>query len=114
MREENGIATGALLDVPDVSNRGLLVMVIRLESGALGVTVLNFSDQDIAGSIQSSHLVPGAAVHDLFSGDAVGQVDDLCSFFLELPAFQGTVLQLTEQEAAPEQAEGAQPGKDLP
>lgn len=114
VREENGIATGALLDVPDVSNRGLLVMVIRLESGALGVTVLNFSDQDIAGSIQSSHLVPGAAVHDLFSGDAVGQVDDLCSFFLELPAFQGTVLQLTEQEAAPEQAEGAQPGKDLP
>jgi maltose alpha-D-glucosyltransferase/alpha-amylase len=98
VREESGIATGALLDVPDVSNRGLLVMVVRLDSGALGVTVLNFSDQDISGSIQSSHLVPGAAVHDLFTGDAVGQVDDLHSFFLELPAYQGTVLQLTEEE----------------
>jgi trehalose synthase len=98
VREESGIATGALLDVPDVSNRGLLVMVVRLNNGALGVTVLNFSDQDIAGSIQSSHLVPGAAVHDLFTGDAVGQVDDLHSFFLELPAYQGTVLQLTEEE----------------
>ncbi|PNI08274.1 maltose alpha-D-glucosyltransferase [Arthrobacter sp. AFG7.2] len=101
VREESGIATGALLDVPDVSNRGLLVMVVRLEGGQLGVTVLNFSDQDISGSIQSSHLAPGAAVHDLFSGETVGQVDDLHSFFLELPAYQGTVLQLTE-DAAPD------------
>jgi trehalose synthase len=109
VREESGIATGALLDVPDVSNRGLLVMVVRLNSGALGVTVLNFSDQDIAGSIQSSHLVPGAAVHDLFTGDAVGQVDDLHSFFLELPAYQGTVLQLTEEEAPAGQEDAAPP-----
>ena len=37
VREENGIATGALLDVPDVSHRGLLVMVNRLaERGAPG------------------------------------------------------------------------------
>jgi maltose alpha-D-glucosyltransferase/alpha-amylase len=114
VREESGIATGALLDVPGVSHRGLLVMVIRLDSGRLGVTVLNFSDQDIAGSIQSSHLVPGAAVHDLFSGDAVGQVDDLHSFFLELPAYQGTVLQLTEEDAAPEEDEGVQRGEDSP
>jgi trehalose synthase len=114
VREESGIATGALLDVPDVSNRGLLVMVVRLDNGALGVTVLNFSDQDISGSIQSSHLVPGAAVHDLFTGDAVGQVDDLHSFFLELPAYQGTVLQLTEEDAAPDQEEGAQHGEALP
>jgi trehalose synthase len=114
VREESGIATGALLDVPGVSHRGLLVMVIRLDSGRLGVTVLNFSDQDISGSIQSSHLVPGAAVHDLFSGDAVGQVDDLHSFFLELPAYQGTVLQLTEEDAAPEEDEGVQHGEDSP
>jgi maltose alpha-D-glucosyltransferase/alpha-amylase len=114
VREESGVATGALLDVPGVSHRGLLVMVIRLDSGRLGVTVLNFSDQDIAGSIQSSHLVPGAAVHDLFSGDAVGQVDDLHSFFLELPAYQGTVLQLTEEDAAPEEDEGVQHGEDSP
>jgi trehalose synthase len=103
VREESGISTGALLDVPDVSNRGLLVMVVRLEGGQLGVTVLNFSDQDISGSIQSSHLAPGAAVHDLFSGETVGQVDDLHSFFLELPAYQGTVLQLTEEDAAPDE-----------
>ncbi|HEX7202673.1 MAG TPA: maltose alpha-D-glucosyltransferase, partial [Arthrobacter sp.] len=114
VREEHGIATGALLDVPDVSHRGLLVMVVRLGSGALEVTVLNFSDQDISGSIQSSHLVPGATVHDLFSGAAVGQVDDLHSFFLELPAYQGTALLLTEEDAAPDQEEGAQHGEALP
>jgi maltose alpha-D-glucosyltransferase/alpha-amylase len=114
VREEHGIATGALLDVPDVSNRGLLVMVNQLGSGQLEATVLNFSDQDISGSIQSSHLPPGAAVHDLFTGDAVGQVDDLHSFFLELPAYQGTALLLTEEDAAPEEDEGAQPGEDSP
>jgi len=82
--------------VPDVSNKGLLVLVNQLADGALQVTVLNFSDQDIAGSIQSSHLVPGATVHDLFSGEDISQVDDLCSFFLELRPFQGTALLLKD------------------
>lgn len=106
VRDEHGIATGALLDIPDVSHRGLLVMVTRLGSGALEVTVLNFSDQDVAGSIQSSHLSPGSTVQDLFTGQAIGQVDDLCSFFLELPAYQGTALLLTEADE-PEEDEGA-------
>lgn len=114
VREEHGIATGSLLDVPGVSHRGLLVMVIQLGSGALEVTVLNFSDQDIAGSIQSSHLVPGSAVHDLFSGAAVGQVDDLHSFFLELPAYQGTALLLTEEDTVPGEEEGVGHGEVSP
>jgi maltose alpha-D-glucosyltransferase/alpha-amylase len=96
VREDNGIATGTLLDVPEVSNRGALVLVNRLQDGALQVTALNFSGQDIAGSIQSNELPSGANVKDLFSGETVGQVDDLHSFFLELPAYQGTALLLTE------------------
>jgi trehalose synthase len=98
VREQSGIATSTLLDVPEVSHRGLLVLVNRLGSGDLQATVLNFSGQDIAGSIQSTHLVPGSSVHDLFSGEAVGQVDDLHSFFLELGAYQGTALLLKEGE----------------
>jgi trehalose synthase len=101
VREESGIATGTLLDVPDVSHRGLLVMVNRLGDGALEVTVLNFSGQDIAGSIQSAHLPPGASVQDLFSGETVGHVDDLHSFFIELSAYQGTALLLKEEEEEP-------------
>ena len=96
VREDNGIATGTLLDVPDVSNRGALVLVNRLKDGDLQVTALNFSGQDIAGSIQSNELPSGANVRDLFSGETVGQVDDLHSFFLELPAYGGTALILTE------------------
>ncbi|WP_120523040.1 maltose alpha-D-glucosyltransferase [Arthrobacter celericrescens] len=106
VREEHGIATGTLLDVPDVSHRGLLVLVTRLGSGGLEVTVLNFSDQDVAGSIQSSHLLPGSTVQDLFSGSTIGQVDDLGSFFLELPAFQGTALLLREEDPLEEQEDG--------
>lgn len=112
VREENGIATGTLLDVPDVSNRGLLVMVNRLGDGTLQVTVLNFSGQDIAGSIQSTHLPPGASVQDLFSGETVGQVDDLHSFFLELSAHQGTALVLHDEEPGAEEAHG--PGSAHP
>ena len=99
--QEFGIATGALLDVPDVSQRGMLVMVHQLVDGGREVTVLNFSGQEMAGSIQSSHLPPGANVQDLFTGTAVGQVDDLHSFFLELPAYQGTALLLTEEGDRP-------------
>lgn len=104
VREESGIATGTLLDVPDVSHRGLLVMVNRLGDGALEVTVLNFSGQDIAGSIQSAHLSPGASVQDLFSGETVGHVDDLHSFFIELSAYQGTALLLKEEEPGDEES----------
>ncbi|WP_314214871.1 maltose alpha-D-glucosyltransferase [Pseudarthrobacter equi] len=99
VREEHGIATGTLLDVPDVSHRGLLVLVNGLAGGAVEITVLNFSDQDISGSVRSTHLPPGASVRDLFSGETVGQVDDLHSFFIDLPAYQGTALLLEVEEA---------------
>jgi maltose alpha-D-glucosyltransferase/alpha-amylase len=104
VREDNGIATGTLLDVPDVSNRSALVLVNRLKDGTLQVTALNFSGQDIAGSIQSNELPSGANVQDLFSGETVGQVDDLHSFFLELPAYGGTALVLTEAPDAEDEA----------
>lgn len=103
VRESSGIATSVLLDVPEVSNRALLVLVNQLGDGSLEVTVLNFSDQEIAGSIQSPHLVPGSVVHDLFSSEDVGHVDDLHSFFLELGPYQGTALVLREPEPAEEE-----------
>lgn len=103
VREEWGIATGVLLDVPQVSQRGLLVMVHRLASGQIQVTVLNFSGESITGSVNSSHLEAGAGVRDLFTDETVGQVDDLHSFFIELGAYQGTALLI--EEPAPEEKE---------
>jgi maltose alpha-D-glucosyltransferase/alpha-amylase len=99
VRENWGIATSTLLDVPGVSHRGLLVMVHRLESGAIQVTALNFSGESIAGSVNSLHLERGAQVRDLFTDKTVGHVDDLHSFFIELGAYQGTALLLEESDS---------------
>ncbi|WP_372463702.1 maltose alpha-D-glucosyltransferase [Arthrobacter hankyongi] len=108
VREEHGIAKSSLLDVPDVSHRSMLVMVHRLESGDLEVTVLNFSGQDIAGTVRSEHLGLGAEVTDVFSGEPVGVVDDLHSFYIQLGAFQGTALLVTPpaEEAVEDAAVG--------
>jgi maltose alpha-D-glucosyltransferase/alpha-amylase len=104
VREEWGIATSLLLDVPDVSHRCLLVMVHRLASGQIQVTVLNFSGESITGSVNSTYLEPGAQVQDLFTEEAVGQVDDLHSFFIELGAYQGTALLIEDPVSAEDEA----------
>ncbi|YCK79434.1 maltose alpha-D-glucosyltransferase [Arthrobacter sp. D3-16] len=104
VREEWGIATSLLLDVPDVSHRGLLVMVHRLASGQIQVTVLNFSGESITGSVHSTHLEAGAQVQDLFTEKAVGQVDDLHSFFIELGPYQGTALLIEEPVSVEDEA----------
>ncbi len=104
VREEWGIATSLLLDVPDVSHRGLLVMVHRLASGQIQVTVLNFSGESITGSVHSTHLEAGAQVQDLFTEETVGQVDDLHSFFIELGAYQGTALLIEEPVSVEDEA----------
>ncbi|WP_461190453.1 maltose alpha-D-glucosyltransferase [Arthrobacter sp. Z4-13] len=104
VREEWGIATSLLLDVPDVSHRCLLVMVHRLASGQIQVTVLNFSGESVTGSVNSTYLEPGAQVQDLFTEEAVGQVDDLHSFFIELGAYQGTALLIEDAVNAEDEA----------
>ncbi len=105
VREEHGIATGALLDVPAVSHRGLLVMVNRLLSGTQQVTVLNFSADDLDATVLSDHLVPGSVVTDAFSQQEVGTVDALHTVSVSLPGYGGTVLLLSApaQEDGPEE-----------
>ena len=53
IRTRHGIATAVQVDVPEVSDRAMLVMVHALESQQIQVTVLNFSNQPVAGA--SSH-----------------------------------------------------------
>ncbi|GAA3695363.1 maltose alpha-D-glucosyltransferase [Arthrobacter ginkgonis] len=92
VREDLGIARSELIDVPDVSHRGLLVMVHRLPSGQLQITVLNFSPEDVAGSVNSPLIPNDEAITDAFSGEKIGTVDDLHSFYISLPPFTGTAL----------------------
>ena len=99
VRESAGLATATQLDVPAVSHRAMLVMVHGLESGARQVTVLNFSQEPISGTVHSEHLLAGSTIRDLFTGEDVGEVDDLNSFSVTLDPHEGLALEVT---AAPE------------
>lgn len=90
VRTRYGIATAEQVDVPDVSHRGLLVMVHRLAGpGQLHLTVLNFSGEPVTGTVRSEHLVPGAVVTDMFTDRTVGTVDDLHAFSVDMEPHQG-------------------------
>ena len=79
------------VDVPQVSNKAMLVMVHEL-SDAEQVTVLNFSAQPIWGSVISERLVPGSVLVDMFTDEELGQVDDLHSFAVSLGPHEGLSL----------------------
>ena len=91
VRKRNGLASGRLLDVPEVGHRALLVLVNELEIGAVQVTALNFGSEKIEARVQSDHL-PGGRVFDLSTRRKVGTVDDLGGFTVELPAFGGLAM----------------------
>ncbi|MET1006123.1 MAG: maltose alpha-D-glucosyltransferase [Propionibacteriaceae bacterium] len=93
VRKQYGIATAEQLDVPQVSNKAMLVLVHRLmDSGDVQVTVLNFSNQPISGSVRSKHLVRGGVVVDMFTDEQLAEVDDLHSFAVSLDPHQGLSL----------------------
>jgi len=92
VRARHGIATARQVDVPPVSHRSMLVMVHRLEDGNGQVTVLNFAEEDIVGSVQSKDLTPGSRVDDMVTGETLGVVDELSSFPITLGPFEGRSL----------------------
>ncbi|MFL6063409.1 MAG: maltose alpha-D-glucosyltransferase [Friedmanniella sp.] len=91
IRKRYGIATAVQLDVPQVSNKAMLVMVHQL-SDAEQVTVLNFSPSEISGSVISEHLVPGSMIVDMFTDEPLGEVDDLHTFSVTLGPHEGKSL----------------------
>lgn len=114
IRDANDIAIGTQVDVPDVSHPGMLVMVHRLDGGKadwedapLQVTVLNFTDQPIEGSVRSSELIPRRAVIDAASGLEIGRVDDLQTFGVRLEPYAGLFLLMGPDEEALDNDEDA-------
>ncbi|MCT1458115.1 maltose alpha-D-glucosyltransferase [Aestuariimicrobium sp. p3-SID1156] len=91
LRKRHHIATGELLDVPEVSRKSMLTMVNRLVDGQIQVTVLNFSEEPVSGRIQSEFL-PAGRVFDLATRRKVGEVDDLGGFDVQVPGFGGMLL----------------------
>ncbi|BBX17705.1 maltose alpha-D-glucosyltransferase [Mycolicibacterium duvalii] len=103
VRSHYGIAISRQVDIPEVSHRGMLVMVHELDGGGqLGLTVLNFANEHIAGSVRSEFLPPGAQVSDMFSGHDLTTVDDLHSFAVEIAPLHGLALLVQPAEAADE------------
>jgi hypothetical protein len=78
--------------VPEVSHRGLLVMVHELSDGNVQLTVLNFSSSSVVGTVRSEHLRTGAKITNMFNDEEVGSVDGLRSFSLKLAEYDGCSL----------------------
>ena len=97
VRNQFGLATGTQLDVPQVSNRAMLVMVHQLDIGRQ-ITVLNFAAQPISGTVRSEHLPPRSVVVDMTTGIQVGEVDDLHSFAISLEPHEGLTLLVGEPQ----------------
>jgi hypothetical protein len=93
VRSHFGIETSRQIDIPEVSHRGLLVLVHQLDdAGRYQLTVLNFANEDVAGTVRSEKLPPGGVVTDMFTGKSVATVDDLYSFAIEMPPHHGMSL----------------------
>ena len=103
VREHYGIATSRQVDIPEVSQRGMLVLVHQLADAARHqLTVLNFANEHLAGTVRSEELPPGALVSDMFTGKSLATVDDLHSFAVEMPAHHGMALLIELPEQDPE------------
>ena len=111
VRTRHGIATSVQVDVPEVSDKAMLVMVHLLDTRQLQVTVLNFSSRSIAGSVRSEHLPPGAAVIDMVTDQVIAEVDHDHAFAVSLEPHQGMSLLATPARAdGPDQAGTVGPG----
>jgi trehalose synthase len=99
VRTRHGIATSEQVEVPEVSDKAMLVMVHQLDTRQFQVTVLNFSSQPIAGSVTSQHLAPGAGVIDMVTDQVIAEVDHEHTFAVWLEPHQGLSL-VTDPAAA--------------
>ena len=103
VRSHYGIATSRQIDIPEVSHHGMLVLVHELaDEGQYQLTVLNFANEEVAGTVRSKKLPPGGVVSDMFTGKSIATVDDLYSFAVEMPPHHGMSLLI---EAPPEAIE---------
>ena len=92
IRNRYRIPTATQEEVPEVSNKAMLVMVHLLDTGQRQTTVLNFSSRSIAGSVRSEHLPPGASMVDMFTNQTIAQVDSEHAFAVSLAPHQGMSL----------------------
>jgi trehalose synthase len=90
VRREYEIHLADQIDVPSVPHKAMLVLLHSLPSGRQHLLALNFSEEDVIGTIRSEFLVPQSAVSDMFGGwEGQATVDELNSFHVTLGPFEG-------------------------
>ena len=111
-RKRYGIATGLMLDVPPVAHKAMLVIVNQLQNeDEKHVLVLNFSAEELTGTVISAQLVPNSLVYDMTTEHQIGDVSALSSFIVTLPSFGGLSLLVREEtvDEAADQQSGDEP-----
>ena len=103
VRKQLGIASGALLEVPEVAAASVLVLVNFTVRGLIQLTVLNFSGDDVVADVGSDHLDPGCAVVDGLDDAYRGVISDDHRLAVPLAAYQGRAL-VVEPAVGPAQA----------
>jgi trehalose synthase len=105
LRREHGIASATQIDIPDVAHPGILVLVHRLDDGdarlddaPIQITVLNFSAEELDGTVRSESLPLQRDVIDAATGETIARVDDLHSFPVHLGPYAGFFLLLGPAE----------------
>ena len=90
VRREHEIHLADQIDVPSVPHQAMLVLLHALPSGRQHLLALNFSEEDVIGTIRSEFLVPQSAVSDMFAGwEGHATVDELNSFHVTLGPLEG-------------------------
>jgi hypothetical protein len=92
VREITRIAEAALLSVPAVKNKSLLVLVHRLpEGGGIQLTAINFGP----GPVEETLTIPGIKggdVSELLEGKIDGKAAENGTYNLKLSGYEGKVL----------------------
>ena len=94
VRSHYGIATSRQIDIPEVSHRGMLVLVHQLADAGR----LSTHRSELRQRTRRRHGAIGEAsarqsqVSDMFTGKALATVDDLHSFAVEMPPHHGMSL----------------------
>lgn len=99
IRHDNYVHYATLVEIPEVAHRGMLVLVHRLDGGWISeedsdiqLTILNFTDQVIEGTVHAESLAPQQVLHDAATGKVYGTVDELKSFAVTLEPYGGLFL----------------------
>jgi trehalose synthase len=96
VRTKYKLASAHQIDIPAVAHKAMLVMVHRLDSKQLQITVLNFSNEQLSATVTSNQLPPQSKIIDTSNGDEIAQVDDLHNFSICLEPFAGHFLLVNE------------------